>query len=143
MALKVIYFSRSGRSKAMAEQIAKATSAPLIEVTDTQNWSGLFGYLRAGRYTMTDKQYAFSVSGEVQPDDELIVLSPLWAGGPAQTIRLFLKDKNLKKVHLVLTSKGSTANKLDRSLYSSVTDIVASLKNDEFLLAKFIKQFKK
>ena len=43
-----IYYSRSGNTRAAAEEIAAALDAELAEITDAQDRSGLKGYFRSG-----------------------------------------------------------------------------------------------
>ncbi len=141
MARKVLYYSRSGNSKRIAEKINKTIGGELIQITDTMNWKGVFGFIKAGYYSSTDKDMAISLSSAVGKDDELVVVAPLWAGGPAQPVRVFLRGHNLSKIHLVLNSAGSGIRKLDqRQSYSSVVDIVKNKANEEVLIDDLIKK---
>ena len=63
-----IYYSRSGNTRAAAEEIAAALDAELAEITDAQDRSGLKGYFRSGLDAMRRT---------VQPIDPLQTERPL------------------------------------------------------------------
>ena len=52
MKYAVIYFTRSGTSRKIAEKIAKKLSVEPIEVTDNMDWDGALGYMRAAKHAM-------------------------------------------------------------------------------------------
>jgi len=53
---KVVYFSRSNTSKRIAEGISKKLNCSIVQVTDDKNWDGLFGFIKAGFYSSTNKR---------------------------------------------------------------------------------------
>ncbi|MGV8981441.1 hypothetical protein [Clostridium sp.] len=103
----VLFFSRTGNSKRVATKIANGLGLKPIEITDDKNWNGVFGYLKGGYYASVGKSVNIEVNGDYKQADEYILVSPLWAGGPAPTVQEFLKQVPINKVNLVLTSKGS------------------------------------
>ena len=44
----IYYFTRTGRSKQIAETLAQKLGIAALPITDGKNWSGILGYLRAG-----------------------------------------------------------------------------------------------
>lgn len=137
--MKIVYFSRSGTSKKIAEKIAQQLGAPLVELSDHKNWKGLIGYIRAGYYSMMNKDLVIHTSEPIAFDEEIVLVAPLWAGGVAQPARVFLRDKDLKKVSLLITSLGSKA-KLDRprEVYGFVGDLVAKEKNEDVVIKSLL-----
>ena len=103
----VIFFSRTGNSKRVATKIADSLGANLLQITDDKNWSGIWGYLKGGYYASSNKSVNIKVNGNFEEADQYIVVSPLWAGGPAPSVREFLKKVPTNKVNLVITCKGS------------------------------------
>ncbi|MGH4137894.1 flavodoxin family protein [Clostridium sp.] len=103
----VLFFSRTGNSKRVATKIANGLGLKPIEITDDKNWNGIFGYLKGGYYASVSKSVNIKVNGDYKQVDEYIVVSPLWAGVPAPSVREFLKQVPISKVNLVLTCKGS------------------------------------
>ncbi|MBC7960795.1 MAG: flavodoxin family protein, partial [Vallitaleaceae bacterium] len=43
--IKVVYFSRTGNSKRVAEKIAQKIGSHVSVLTDDKNWKGLLGYI--------------------------------------------------------------------------------------------------
>jgi hypothetical protein len=93
------------------------------------NWKGVFGFIKGGYYASKNKDVEIKVSQPVDPSDQLVVVSPMWAGGTVPAIRVFLKDKDLGKVDLVLTSNGTTGR--NTTGYKSVTNIIRSNKSED------------
>lgn len=148
MSTVVLFFSRTGTSKRVATKIADGLKLKPVEITDDKNWNGVLGYIKGGYYSSTNKSVNIKVNGDFENADEYIVVSPLWAGGPAPTIREFLKQVPLNKVNLVLTCKGSN---IDSSLtkYESTVGklkagfgIVERLNNENKCIENIIKAVK-
>lgn len=136
MNYKVIYFTRTGNSRRVAEKIANKLSLEAIEITDNMNWKGIFGFIKGGYYASTNKNVEIKIPKNLDDAEELIVVTPLWAGKVAPAINTFLKTKALEKIHLVVTSGSS--NIKDRSGYKSVSDIVKSKNNEEDIISNFV-----
>ncbi|MDY0294966.1 MAG: hypothetical protein RBQ71_04075 [Acholeplasmataceae bacterium] len=137
MEYKVIYFTRTGHSKRVAEKIAKALDANLIEIDDHKNWKGFFGYLRAGYYSMSNKQVEITLNNTLDSNQHMNVVAPLWAGGVAPAVRTFLRMNERNQIHLLVTSMGSTIK--DRTGYLSVTDIIKKFDNEDEKIQVFLK----
>jgi len=128
MNYKVVYFTRTGNSKRVAEKIANKLSCETIQITDNINWKGILGFLKGGYYSSKNRNVEIKIKGNLEGADELIVVTPLWAGEIAPAIKAFIKTTSSGKIHLVVTSNGSTIK--NRSGFKSVSDIVKS-KNQE------------
>ncbi len=136
MNYKVVYFTRTGTSKRIADKIAAKLSCETIQITDNKNWKGIFGFIKAGYYSSTNKAVDIKINKKIEADDELIVVSPLWAGGIAPAIKVFLETTPLDKVQLVVTSNGS--NIKNRSGYKSVIDIVKNENNEDAIISDLV-----
>ena len=107
-----IYYSRSGNTRAAAEEIAAALDAELAEITDAQDRSGLKGYFRSGLDAMRRTVQPIDPLQTERPltDYRLVILaSPVWAGRCASPERALLKERGgeLPRVGYVLTRAGS------------------------------------
>ena len=107
-----IYYSRSGNTRAAAEEIAAALDAELAEITDAQDRSGLKGYFRSGLDAMRRTVQPIDPLQTERPltDYRLVILaSPVWAGRGASPVRALLKERGgeLPRVGYVLTRAGS------------------------------------
>ena len=137
MNYKVVYFTRTGTSKRIAEKIASKLSCESIQITDNMNWKGIFGFIRGGYYASKNKEVEIKVNGNSENVDEFIVVTPLWAGGVAPSIKAFLKNTTLNKINLVVNSAGSTIkNPLG---YKSVSNIMKSKNNEDVVIDNFVK----
>ncbi|MGH4051157.1 MAG: flavodoxin family protein [Clostridium sp.] len=138
MKYKVVYFTRSGNSKRVAEKIAIKLSCELIEITDNMNWKGILGFIKGGYYASRNKVVDIKVNGDLTNTDELIVVSPMWAGTVAPSINTFFKTTTLTKVHLVVTSGGSALK--SRSGFKSVSDIIKNKKNEDAIINDLVNR---
>ena len=107
-----IYYSRSGNTRAAAEEIAAALDAELAEITDAQDRSGLKGYFRSGLDAMRRTVQPIDPLQTERPltDYHLVILaSPVWAARCASPVRALLKERGgeLPRVGYVLTRAGS------------------------------------
>ena len=137
----VVYFTRSGNSKRIAESIAKDTGYTVVTLSDDMNWTGLLGYIKAGYYSMKDKQVAIKTSLDIPADAKVVVVSPLWAGGAAQAAKQFLATRPVNKTSLILSSNASVAAKLpNRENYYFVGDVVKKLGNEQQIVSAICKR---
>lgn len=132
MKYKVVYFTRTGISKRVADKIANKLSCTAIQITDNMNWKGIFGFIKGGFYAFTNKDVDIKINENIDTADELIVVSPLWAGKVAPAISTFLKTIPLEKIHLVVTSGGS--NIKNRSGFKSVSDIAKTENKEDVII---------
>lgn len=87
------------------------------------------GYIRAGFYSTVDKKVKITFSEAIDQTKDIILVTPLWAGGIAPAARAFLALHGRNHTHLVVTSIGSVVK--DRTGYLSVTDIVKRDENED------------
>lgn len=136
MNYKVVYFTRTGISKRIAEKIATKLSCEAIQVTDNMDWGGKLGFIKGGYYASKGKDVDIKIDKEIDDYDELVVVSPLWAGTVAPAIKVFLKSVPSNKVNLVITSTGSVIK--EHSDYKSVSDIVKSKNNEDEIIDNLV-----
>ena len=102
----VVYYSRTGNTKRVAEMIAGALKADLEELVDKRGREGFLGYLRSGRDAIRDKTTELK-SLQHQPGDYDLIFggTPVWASRPAPAVRAFLESQDLsgKKAALFCT----------------------------------------
>ena len=105
----VVYYTRDGNTRFVAETIAAEIGADLEEVIDLKKRSGIFGYLSGGRDAIQGKETKISPSVKSPAGYELIVVgSPIWAGRPAPALTTYLKKNDLsgKKVAVFFSQGG-------------------------------------
>lgn len=141
MTRKVVYFTRTGTCKWIAEKIADALSLELVQIRDNQNWDGFIGYWKAGFFSSTNRKVAIEIKGDLRDADEVILVAPLWAGSIAPAAKAFLETISREKVHLVISSNGSQVK--DRANFKSVLDIPKSQDNEDKVIKQLIVDLSK
>lgn len=130
--MKVLYFTRSGVSEELANAIASRINGQTVAITDQMNWRGIWGYLKAGYYSSSHKRVPYKTTSEVDPNDDIVLVAPLWASGLPPACLKFIDDFSKDKIHLVVTSLGSELK--DHSGFKSYHPYVKKLANRESLL---------
>ena len=103
-----IYYSRTGKTRGVMADIAKALEAELVEITDGVDRSGLMGAMKSCLDAVR-KSTRFLEHFETQRDlkdyDLVIIGTPVWAGRCSSITREFLKKygRDLKRVAYVIT----------------------------------------
>lgn len=93
----VVFYSKTGTTKRVAEEIAKNMRCDIEEIIDKKKRTGIIGFIIGGRDAM--KKIPTEIE-EVRYDPEkydlVIVGSPVWAGNIAPAIRSYLQKFNGK-----------------------------------------------
>lgn len=140
MNYKVVYFTRTGNNKRIAEKISKILLINTIEITDNKNWDGILGFIKGGFYSSSNKEVEIEVHGKIDNTDEIILIAPLWADKICPAVREFLKNRTLYNIHLVISSNGS--NLKERLPFKSINEIIRSKKNEDEVIENLIKNLK-
>lgn len=138
MSYKIVYFTRTGDSKRIADKISNKLSCDVVEIKDNKNWNGIVGFIKGGFYASSNKDVEITTHGNINDSDEIILVTPLWAGKLAPATTKFIKNKSLSNIHIVVTSKGS--NLKDRHPFKSINEIVESKSNEDMVIEKLVKQ---
>lgn len=85
----VVYYSRTGTTRALAQALAEALDADIDEVV-LRNRRGPLGFLRALIDNLTHAEPAVSSKRDPANYDLVVVGSPVWAGGVASPLRSYL-----------------------------------------------------
>jgi flavodoxin len=89
----VAFYSRTGTTKGVAEELAKSLGCESEEIIDTKSRSGFFGILSAGWSAMFRR---LTVIEEVKKNPEkyelVVVGTPIWAGRAASAARTYLSQ---------------------------------------------------
>ncbi|MDH5806384.1 MAG: flavodoxin [Candidatus Methanomethylicaceae archaeon] len=115
----VVFYSRTGNTKKVAEKIAEMLNCDLEEIIDIKNRSGLLGFLRSG-FEAVLKKLTIIAKTKYNPDDyDLVIIgTPVWAGTISTPIRTYMimnKDK-FKKVAFFCTLIRKTAPKVFKEM---------------------------
>jgi len=89
----VIYYSRTGTTKQLAAELAKALEADLAELTETRSRRGLLGWLRSGYEATRGKTTTLrDVHAEALNYSLVVVGTPVWAASVSSPVRTFLRQ---------------------------------------------------
>lgn len=152
----VIYYSKTGNTKLMAESIASEVNADLFEIKrekDIKSKGGFMLYFRGGFESMTKKNIRLEKTDIDFSKYDLIFLgTPVWAWRLNPVVRSFLKKVKIenKKIGLfaccagtaegVLTDMGDI---LKKNTILGVSEYVEPLKKNTEALVKEAKKWAK
>ncbi len=107
----VVYFSRTGKTKAIAREISNKLGCAIEEIKTPVSYSGFLGY------QMAAIQATFGMTPEIKSlqsnlnDFDLVILGgPVWAGGICGPLRSFIQNykKDFKNVAFIATQRGNS-----------------------------------
>ena len=119
--MQIYYFSRTGRSKKIAEELAHRFETTERKIEDGENWDGAIKYMKAGYLASCGKSLPATYLAPT-PDDAILLTFPVWAGTFPPAIRTFLNEVGRQNVIAIPTSLGSTLR--DRDGFLKVIDLV-------------------
>ncbi len=106
----VIYYSRTGNTRLVAQEIVTTLRTDIEELSEYTNRLGLIGWLKSGRDAfMKRKTRLKPLKKNPGEYDLLIIGTPIWAGNMSPAIRTYISDNNLsdKKIALFCTADGN------------------------------------
>jgi flavodoxin len=114
MRFLVVYYSRTGNTKKVAEVISRTLSCDIEELNDEQKRKGFIGYMRSGREAMKKEKITLSeLKNQPKNYDLVIIGTPIWAFTMSSPIRTFLEQykADLPKVAFFSTSDSTPGEK--------------------------------
>lgn len=106
----VVYYTRTGTTKKVAEEIAKHLKADIEEIIDTKNRKGVIGYLKSGRDAMRKRLTTIhSAKMDAASYDVVAIGTPIWGWALTPAVRTYINENKLrfKKVAFFCTMGGS------------------------------------
>jgi flavodoxin len=105
----VLYYSRTGTTKRLAEELSRKLGCDIKAIVPKDSYRYITGWLRAGKHAMkgfTDELEP--VRNDLGSYDVVIVGTPIWAGTISSPVRTFLaKDgHSIKRAAFFITSGG-------------------------------------
>lgn len=146
----VIFYSRTGVTKKVANELAKNLNCDIEEIIDTKNRNGTLGYISAGKDATLKKLTKIEqIKNNPSEYDLIIIGTPIWSFTMATAIRTYIhenKDK-FQKVAFFCTQGGSGAEKAyshmqelcNKQPISTLTLLTKEVSEDNFI--EKIKEF--
>ncbi len=120
----VIYYTRTGNARFMAENIVAELGADIEEVVDLKNRQGVLAFMPAGRDAMRGKETEIAQTKRTPANYDLVVIGqPVWAGSPTPAIRTYVKKNDLsgKKVALFFSDSSDQVIEKTKGLMLNTT----------------------
>ena len=114
----VVYYSRTGNTKSVAEEIAAELGADVDEVVDLKKREGRMGYLSASIDATSNRETNISETKKNPADYDLIVIgTPVWFYSPSSAIRTYIAkhDVSGKNVALFFTCNGGPGGVVEKT----------------------------
>lgn len=107
----VVYYSRTGNTKRVAEDIAAKLKADIEEIRDKKKRDGIIGYMAAGRDASIEKLAEIDETKNNPANYDIIIIgTPVWAWNITPAARTYLtKHKDILKQVAFFTTAGGTA----------------------------------
>ena len=111
----LVFYSRSGRTKKVAETISDILKCDIEEIFDTKDRKGVLGFLSAGNDAITKR---FTIIKEIKKNpslyDLVVIGTSIWAGNISTPIRTYisLNKDNFKNVAFFCSHLGSETKKV-------------------------------
>jgi flavodoxin len=127
----VVYYSRTGNTRLVAQEIITALKADVEELRDEKNRRGVIGFMKSGMDSMLKKESKLKpLKRNLDEYDTIFVGSPTWGGNTTSPVRAFLSQNDLsgKKVALFCTAAGSPGkNMASMKEYLKDAEVVGEL----------------
>jgi len=101
----VVFYSRTGNTKRIGNDIAKELNADVDEIKTLKNYKGVWGYLRAGFQATFGWSPRINTEKNPMDYDIVIIGTPVWAG-LSSPVRAYLAKNKFKKVAFFCTLGG-------------------------------------
>ena len=122
----VVYYSRTGNAKFVAETVAAELGSDIEEVVDLKKREGKLGWMSAGRDASGGKQTEIAPTTKNPKDYDFIVIgTPVWAWNPSAAIRTYLSKNDLsgKKVALFFTLDNNLRQAIEKTKAKEMKDM--------------------
>ncbi|MFI3201905.1 MAG: flavodoxin [Eubacteriales bacterium] len=119
--MQIYYYTRTNRSKQIAEELADQYTVTCNQITDDREWGGVLNFLKGGAMASSKKrltaQFAQPVKGE-----KIILVFPVWAGTFPPAVRDFIERNQEEDMVAVATSLGTKLK--DRECFLEVVELI-------------------
>lgn len=92
----VVFYSRSGTTKRVTQEVAKALNADVDEVVDKKPRNGILGFIIAGYDATKGKTTEIEFEKDPSSYDLVVIGTPVWNGRVTPAIRTYLLQNREK-----------------------------------------------
>jgi len=114
----VVYYSRTGKTRMVAERLSKLLAADIEEITEKKDRSGALGFIGAGKDTLLKRGCELGHAPDPEKYRLVLIGMPIWALQPPAPVRSYLQivDLSGKTVCAFCTSDGSKGQRTFKAL---------------------------
>jgi flavodoxin len=103
----VAYYSRTGNTKKVAQEISRLLKADIDEIKDKKSRLGIINWLKAGRDAMKENITEIDFSKNPEKYDLVVIGTPVWGWKMVPAVRTYLINNKVKKIAFFSTSGGT------------------------------------
>jgi flavodoxin len=104
----IVFYSRSGNTRKVAEKISKNLNADIDEIIDKTNRQGIKGWIFGGRDALKNNQTKIEYKKDPSKYRLVIIGTPIWAATVSPAIRTYLTDNKFPRVAFFCTCGGKS-----------------------------------
>ena len=129
----ILFYSLSGKTKALAEKIAAEEGAEVLEIREVKKRNGFTAFIPGACLAMGYKRSAIlPVEKDLTPFDEIVIMGPIWAGRPAPAVNSAIDLLPEGKTVSLICTSGSGGIDLSKTA-ALITDRGCSVKETRCL----------
>lgn len=108
----IVFYSRTGNTRKLAEKISSKLNADIEEIKDLKDRTGPLNFFRSGKDALYEKTTTIVKPSKNYQDYDLVIIgTPIWASNISIPIRSYILNKNFKKVAFFCTTGGTGIDK--------------------------------
>ena len=114
----IVFYSRTGNARFVAETIAAQIGADTEEIVDLKKRGGALGFIGSGSDARLGKETEIAPTQRSPADYDLVIVgTPVWAGRPTPAITSYLKKNDLsgKKVAVFYVQGGKKPQGMEQT----------------------------
>jgi len=126
----VVYYSKTGHTRKIAQDISRQMEADLEEINDKKKLTGLLGFIFGGRDALTKKETSIIEMKKNPAEYDLVILgSPIWAGSITPAVRTYINQygNSIRSTAFFFSSSGKTPDQIHEKLLSLVKEKPAAV----------------
>ena len=109
----VAYYSLTGNNKGLARKIKAKLGCKILEIRDKKERTGWWNFIISGYQALTRKETKLApIKQDISSYQQIVLLSPLWAGMLPPATRTFLRNykDRVGKLYFISLSKAGKEN---------------------------------
>jgi flavodoxin len=119
----VVFYSRTGTTKKVAEAISKKLNADIEEIVDLKSRKGILGFFSGGKDAFKKELTKIKKTEKNPADYDLVLIgSPIWAGTMVPAVRTYLNDAKIKKAAFFATGGSPSPQRVFPDMHEMIVD---------------------